>query len=1091
MKRFALIFAFLVLACMPVLHAQTVQIVGTVTSSEDGNAVPGVSVIVKGTTIGTTTDLDGKYSLNVPSNAQTIVFSFVGLKSQEIAIGGRTNIDVVLESDVVGLEEVVVTALGVSRAKKSLGYSVQEVKGDEVNSVKNNDFAQSLSGKVAGLQIKSNTNFGGSTNIIVRGASSLTGNNQALFVIDGIPIDNTILNSSYQKTGGHGFDYGNTSADINPNDVESISVLKGAAATALYGSRAANGVILVTTKKGLRGKALGVSYSGNFTLGVMDKSTFPKYQKEYGAGYGLDWYSESDHPGLEFYDWNGDGTDDYNVPTYEDASMGEKFDPSLKVYQWNSFTPGLDTYGKALPWVAAKHDPSDFFNKAYSYSNSFDVTGGGEKATFRFSYQNLTQTGIMPNSHLDKNNFSLTGTYEITKKIKVTSFANYVNTKTKGRNSTGYSGNILSSFRQWWEMNVDVVDLKNAYDKLGTNATWNVNSPDDLTPAYWDNPYWDRYRNYETDGRDRFIGYAKVDWEATNFMTITARAAIDNYSYIQEERRAVGSIAEAFGVGLNDASSGYSARQGNFSELNFDLMANFKKDFSENLNLTGLIGTNIRKRAESSVWTSTNGGLAVPDIYSLANTKSPLELPVENASKAQVNGYFANASLGIANMLYFEGSVRVDQSSTLPTDNNTYVYPSLSASFVFNKFFSPNVLSLGKLRVNYAEVGNDAPFASLYDVYYQAFPFNGNGVAYSSTTKMNPELKSERTKSLETGLTLNFLDNRIGLDIAVYDNRTVDQIMPAAVSYATGYSYKYVNSGEVSNKGVELMLNLTPVKINDFSWDIALNWAKNKSKVVSLAEGVDNLQLADLQGGVTINARVGEPLGTIQGTDYVYYKNIKKPENRIIEDGIYQVTATSDQVIGNVNPDWTAGFRNSFKYKNFDLSFLIDWKKGGDLFSLDLWYGTSTGLYPETAGLNDLGNPLRNYVTGDASKDGGLILQGVLPDGTKNNVRSDQMGTYYTPVGSAYAPNKMFIYDASYVKLRELTLTYRLPKTLLTGSFISDISFGIVCSNLWIIHKNLPYADPETTQGAGNIQGWQSGVMPSTKNFGFTLNVNF
>ncbi|HEX3008794.1 MAG TPA: hypothetical protein VHO90_14395, partial [Bacteroidales bacterium] len=745
----------------------------------------------------------------------------------------------------------------------------------------------------------------------------------------------------------------------------------------------------------------------------------------------------------------------------------------------------------------AKHDPSDFFEKAYSYSNSFDVTGGGEKATYRFSYQNLSQTGLMPNSKLNKNNFSLTGDYDLTSKIKVSSFANFVNTKTKGRNSTGYSGNILSSFRQWWEVNVDVEDLRNAYDKLGTNATWNLNAPDDITPAYWDNPYWDRYKNYQTDERNRFIGYAKVDWKVTEFMTVTARAAIDNYSYTQEERRAVGSIAEAFGVGLSDATSGYSVKKGDFAELNFDLMASFKKDFSENLNLTGLIGTNIRKRNESSVWASTNGGLAVPDIYSLANTKSPAELPIESESKVQVNGYFANASLGLYNMVYLEGSVRVDQSSTLPTDNNTYVYPSVSASFIFNKFVDPQIMSLGKVRLNYAEVGNDAPFASLHDVYYQRFPFNGNGVAYDynvnlnpNNTKLNPDLKSERTKSLEAGLTLNFLENRVGLDVAVYDNRTVDQIMPAAVSFATGYAYKYVNSGEVSNKGVEIMLNLTPIKTNGFSWDMNMNWAKNKSEVVSLAEGVDNLQLASLQGGVTINARKGEPLGTIQGTDYVYYNNIRKSENRIIEDGIYQVTPTSDQIIGDINPDWTAGFRNTFRYKNIDLSFLIDWKHGGDIFSLDMWYGSSTGLYPESVGKNELGNPIRNYAS-NATAPGGLILEGVLPDGTKNNVRSDEMGTYNTPLGSYYAPNKMFVYDASYIKLRELTLTYRLPKSLISSTFISDVSLGIVCSNLWIIHKNLPYADPETTQGAGNIQGWQSGVMPSTKNFGFTLNVNF
>ncbi len=1090
MKKIALLLAFFAIG-LQVLMAQTKEISGRVTSAEDGGVIPGVSVSVKGTTLGTITDMDGVFRLKVPQDAKTLVFSFVGMATQEVAVSSQTTFNVKLVPENIAVDEVVVTALGVSREKKSLGYSVQEVKGDEVNVSKGNDFTSTLSGKIAGLQIKANTNFGGSTNVVVRGSSSLTGNNQALFVIDGVPIDNTILNTKDQQAGLKGYDYGNTASDINPNDIESVSVLKGAAATALYGSRAANGVILITTKKGSKSKAFGVSYSGNITIGVLDKSTFPKYQKEYGAGYGLDWYGGdlSEHNGLESYDWNGDGTSEYIVPTYEDASMGERFDPNLNVYQWNSFIPGLDTYGKALPWVAAKHDPSHFFNTATTVSHSLQVAGGGENSTYRFSYQNLSQDGIMPNSTLDKNNFSFTGTYDITDKIKVTSFANYIKTETKGRNNTGYSGNILSSFRQWYQTNVDILDQKAAFEKLGTNATWNMNAPSDLAPAYWDNPYWERYKNYETDGRNRFIGYTKVDWKATDFMTITARAAIDYYSYIQEERRAVGSITET--IGLGEASSGYSVKRGDFSEVNFDLMATFKKDFSDKINLTGLLGSNIRKRNFSSILASTNGGLAVPGIYSLANTKSPLDLPVENEGKVQVNGYFANASLGIANMLFLEGSLRMDQSSTLPTNNQNYFYPSASASFVFTRFINPNILSLGKFRLNYAEVGNDAPFASLYNVYYQAFPFKGNGVAYSSSTVNNPDLKSERTKSFETGITLNFLENRIGLDVAYYDNRTVDQIMPVAISYATGSSFKYVNSGEVSNKGIELMLNLTPVKNKNFRWDVDLNWAKNKSKVISLAEGVKNLQLASLQGGVTINARVGEALGTIQGTDYVYYNDVKTPENRIIEDGIYHTSPTSDQIIGNVNPDWTAGFRNNFTYKNFNLSFLIDWKHGGDLFSLDMWYGSSTGLYAESAGLNDLGNPIRNYVTGDPKSDGGLILQGVLPDGTKNTVRSDQMGTYYTPIGSSYAPNAMFIYDASYIKLRELSLTYTLPNSIFKNTYINGMSLGIVGSNLWIIHKNLPYADPETTQGAGNVQGWQSGVMPSTRNFGFTLNVNF
>jgi hypothetical protein len=384
-------------------------------------------------------------------------------------------------------------------------------------------------------------------------------------------------------------------------------------------------------------------------------------------------------------------------------------------------------------------------------------------------------------------------------------------------------------------------------------------------------------------------------------------------------------------------------------------------------------------------------------------------------------------------------------------------------------------------------VGSDAPFSSLYNTYQQSFPFDGNGVASNKSTIKNPDLKPEKSKSVEAGITLNFLKDRIGFDVAVYDNRTIDQILPAAISYATGSSYKYVNAGEVSNKGVEIMLNATPVRNKDFRWNVIFNWAKNTNEVVSLAEGLDNLELASLQGGVTINAREGESVGTIQGTNFVYYDDIEDEAHRIVTDGYYDVSSSSAEIIGDINPDWTAGLINKFSYKNLTLSLLIDIKHGGDVFSLDHWYASSTGLYEESAGNNELGNPIRNYV----ADGGGIILEGVTSDGAENTVRSDDMGTYYTPVGSYYAPNAYFIYDAGYVKLKELSITYLLPASLFSRSFINDMSLSIVGSNLWIISKNLPYADPEASQGAGNIQGWQSGVMPTTRNIGFTLNVNF
>jgi len=1100
MKKLFLLIVLFVFAGVSALMAQTNVITGTVTSAVEGEGpIPGVTVQVKGTTIGAITDVNGKYSITVPANATTLVFSYIGMKSMEVEIGGRSVIDGVLQSDLIGLNEVVVTALGISREKKSLGYATQSVTGDAVSTIKTDNFVNSLSGKVAGVNIKANGNMGGSTNIIIRGSKSLTGNNQALFVIDGVPVDNAVTNNSGQRTGRSGYDYGNAASDINPNDIESIDVLKGAAASALYGARAANGVIMITTKKGVAkpGKNLGVNLNSNVTFGVMDKSTFPKYQTNYGGGYGP-YYSGGAHPGLEeWVDVNGDGNADLTVPFYEDASMGEKFDPNLMVYHWDAFVPESPNYLKATPWVNTTNSADKFFDTAVTLSNSLDVSGGDQKSTFRLAYSNLDQTGIMPNSSLKKNSFNFNGSYNLLPNLKVSANANYVNTRGKGRNSTGYSDNIMSSFRQWYQINTDMDMLKSLWEKTGRNITWNPKGFDgdgnfDPTPSYWDSPYWVRYKNYETDERNRLIGYTQLDWKATNWLSFMGRVAVDTYNELQEERKAVGSVAGELGVGRPDVTSGYSRYERFFMETNADFMANFKKNFGDKVSLNGFIGTNIRRQRIDRVFASTNNGLSVPDVYALSNSVDPMAPPEELYSRIGVNGYFASASLGYNNMFYLDGTYRIDQSSTLPAGNWTYGYPSISGSFLFSELVKASWLDLGKLRLNYAEVGNDAPFASVLDTYVPGAPFSGNPLVSVASTKNNPDLKPERTKSIEAGVEMSMFKNRLGFDFAVYKSNTINQILPVTISYATGYSQKYVNAGEIQNKGIELKLMGTPVRTSDFQWDITLNWTKNINEVVELQEGIDNLQIASLQGGVTINARKGEPYGTIQGTDYVI--NAATGKRQILSTGYYQISSKSDNVIGNINPDWNAGLQNSFSYKNFTLSFLIDKQQGGDIFSLDMWYGMATGLYAETDFTNDLGNPVRSPVKGSVAagydpKSGGVVLDGVLANGTPNLKRVP--GGDYRLFGYSKNPNSAFVYDASYTKLRELVFTYRLPKSLMSKTFIEGASVSFVGSNLWIISKNLPHADPEASQGAGNIQGWQSGVMPTTRNYGFSLNLQF
>jgi TonB-linked SusC/RagA family outer membrane protein len=1063
------------------MMAQAVSVSGTVTSSEDGLPMPGVSIIVVGTTNGTSTDFDGNYSIEA-NNGDQLEFSFIGYASKTVAVSGAS-INVTLSPDAAALDEVVVTALGISREKKSLGYAMQEVGGEELTKAKPENIVNSISGKVAGVQVKTSTNMGGSSNIVIRGSSSLTGNNQALFVIDGIPVDNSTNNDSGQTSGRSGYDYGNPVSDINPDDIESMSVLKGAAATALYGSRAANGVILITTKRGKEGDKAYVSVGVNSSvmIGMVDKTTFPTYQSNYGAGYGPYYSGEPGREGLYYYDYDGDGKDDFVIPSTEDASVGSRFDPNLMVYSWESMFPGTPNYGKKVPYTNAEHGPIDFFENSLTLKNGFNVSGGNKNSTFYLSYTNTDQSGILPNSELKKNNLTFNGSYKVTDKVKFSASANYTNTKGKGRNSTGYSGNQMSSFRQWWQTNVDVDKQKELYDLTGKNVTWNPHSEDDLSPIYWDNIYWQRYENYQNDERNRIIGYAQLDWDITKDLSFMGRASLDNYSTIRQERKAVGSVSGEFGVGRPDATSGYARRNINFMELNLDAMLKYSKYLTEDFNLTAMIGTNMRRTRSDDLYVSTNGGLAVPGVYSLANSVDPMLPPEEYNTHIGVNGIYASASIGYNNMIFVDATIRRDVSSTLPEDNNAYIYPSISTSFLFQDLLGVDWIELGKVRLNYAQVGNDAPWGSIQDTYSIQSPFNGNPIVGINGSKRNSELKPELSSSIEAGLEMNFMQGRFGFDFAYYKTNTVDQIVPLSVSYATGYSSKYVNVGEVQNAGIELMLRGTAVKTDDFSWDIVLNYSRNRNKVISLGDEIDNLQLASLQGGITINAREGEAYGAIQGTDYVY----KDGQKVIGADGYYKRSAKSDEVIGNVQPNFNAGLTNSFTYKNWSASFLLDMQWGGQIFSLDQYYGKATGLYETTDFTNDLGNPVRNSI----ANGGGLILPGVKEDGTPNDIRV--AGDDYRVFGYARNPNATFMYDASYVKLREASISYSLPKSIANKIYMQGATFSLVGSNLWIIYKDLPDADPEATQGAGNVQGWQSGVLPTTRNIGFNINLQF
>ncbi|MEO0895126.1 MAG: SusC/RagA family TonB-linked outer membrane protein [Bacteroidota bacterium] len=1091
MKRF-LSFLMVGMLLSTMAWAQS-KVTGKVVD-EAGDPLEGVAVLIKGTTMGTFTDNAGSFSLEVPESANTLVLTMVGRATMEQAITGSSLAITMATSDVT-LDEVVVTALGISREKKSLGYATQEVGGDEVTKVKDVNFINSLSGKIAGVDIKRSSTLGGSANVIIRGYKSLTNNNQALFVVDGIPISNSRTNSGGQTTGRGGYDFGNFSMDINPEDIESINVLKGAAATALYGSRAANGVVQITTKKGTRRKGLGISVNSGLTMGSIDRTTFPTYQKEYGPGYSTiqGWYAEN---GYEYYDF-GNGSV-LSQAVYEDASFGPAFDPSVQAYDWRSYYPEIpEWYGQTFPNVAAEDDASEFYETMRTLNTSVSMEGGNEDGNFRLSYTNFDQKGIVPNSQIKRNTANLAAGYKLHPNLKISSTMNYIITEGRGRYGTGYDNrNPNQSFRQWYSTATSMADQLYAYEQTGKNISWNPYGPLDpnraTVPHYFDNYYFNAYENVPTDERNRFFGNVQMDWKITDWLSFLGRMSTDRYAHLQEERKAVGGI---------DVPS-YSRYNLNFAENNLDLILSAEKYFgaNEDLSLSGLVGYNNRRTSRNSVFAATNGGLVVPGLYSLSNSVNPINAPTEIESVIGVDGYYARFTAGFQRMLYLDVTGRYDVSSTLPAGENAYFYPSASLTFVFSELMNTDgAFTFGKLRANYAQVGNSAGFAILEDFYNLGTPFNGTPLASAPGTKNNPNLKPENTVSSEVGVELAFFENRLGLDVTAYNSNTFNQLIPVTTTGANGFTAKYLNAGQINNKGLEATLRATPVKAGGFQWDIAVNWFRNVNKVIELFGDQENLQLASVQGGITINATVGEPYGSIWGTNYVYHTDGSPIVYPHWNTGVRYRKTTSPEVIGNIQPDWKMGINNTFRFKDLSLSFLIDMQQGGQFFSLDTWYGYATGIYDFTAGTNSEGNPVRD-LPGDGGGifiDGAVVQSGNDPEtgapisGGTVNEEAFYSSDVYSSLGYVYAPNAYHVHDASFIKLREVNLSYNIPRSIVEKTPLKGLSISLIGRNLWIISKNAPYTDPEAGLSAGNIQGYQSGAYPMVREYGFNLGIKF
>lgn len=1056
---------------MHVVFAQSRTVTGTVTDADDGGTLPGVSVVVKGTSMGTVTDIDGKFTLNVTDDAGYLMFSFVGMTTIEVELTSASNYDVAMEKSDIAVSEVVVTALGVSRAKKSLGYASQGVNADEIMSTNDISPISSLSGKVAGLTV-SGQNFSGSQNILIRGASSFSQNNQPLFVVDGIPISNDNFNSTNTQIGGGGYDYGSMINDLNSYDVESVEVLKGSAASALYGSRGQNGVIMITTKNGKKG-AKTFSVEVNSGINMEQVSIIPELQTEYGGGYG------------DFETVNIDGKD-YEVVYYAmDESWGPKYDPNREVLHWwgiADYEQGLTDSPVTAPWVAPENDVDAFYELGVSYQNSVNVVNTTKNSALRIGYTNVDMTGIVPNSMQKKNSFNINGSTSLFNGVlELSSNVSYVNTYTKGRPQFGYGDNSQSQkFFQWGQRQLDMNKLawNDGQNPDGTNRTWNRVSWDNPTPKYSDNPYWTAYKNYQDDDRTRIFGKTSAKIKLTDYLSASGTIYHDTYTFKTRVRSAKGSQAMS--------SYGESIRQS--SETNLEGKLDFNKSFGD-VNVLAMLGGNQRIEEFKRLTGSTNGGIVIDDLWTVNNSVNQALVDAYE-SKMQVNSIFASASVGYQDMFYVDGTFRKDYDSSLPTGNNSYSYSSVSASAILSELIDNDNINNLKLRANYGETGMGTGVYQVFNVYTIGDPFGGSPQFTNSSRLKNQDLVPEKTSEIEAGLEGAMFNNRLYFDISVYNRNTSNQIVPVEISGATGYTSRVINAGKINNKGLEILVQGTPVKTKDFAWNVSVNWAKNVNTVLELPEGLDKIQLARAPfGGAYLNAVEGATFQELYGYDFIY----DDAGNKVVGASGMYVTSGELTSLGSVLPDWTGGLRNSISYKSFDASALIDASIGGVYYSLTNMWSMYSGMAAATATPTTGGNTIRedgivlDGVNGDVSYDD--EGNAVVSNATANDIVLDaeSYGAYhYHGYGT---PSATSIFDATYIKLREVSLGYTLPKF---SNVVKDVRISLYGRNLAVWGLDNGGIDPETiVGGSGNIQGLEGGIVPATRSFGFNLKINF
>lgn len=1059
--------------------AQVTTVRGIVTTEEDGEPVIGASVIVKGTALGTVTDVNGRFELSgLPPSATRLLISYISLMVKEVAIAPQ--VSVTLKSDTHLLDEVVVTALGISREKKALGYTAQEVKQNALVQGKDNNLLNSLSGKIAGVRITNTQGDVGSSRIVIRGETSIAGENQPLFIVDGIPVDNSQLNAR-----SSGRDFKNAIADLNPEDIKTLTVLKGPNAAALYGARAAHGAIVITTKGGdKRQKGIGITLHSSTQVSFV--ATLPEFQNLFGQGAG---------GRFSYVDGKGAGVNDG-----VDESWGPRLDIGLLIPQFDS---PLDADGNrvATPWVSHPNNVRDYFRMGISTNNGISIARGDDKYQFRVGYNYEKQVSIVPDAGTNKTNISLNTDYHLAKWIVVGATANYIvyTAPSLPGSATPSGSNVRSNSPMlqflWFGRQVDTNSLKADYTR-----NWNS--------SYYDNPFWSASYNTQSQERHRLIGDLHAEFRLTDGLNVRFRTSTDWYNDRRKSKVKWGS------AGAGSPYGSYAEDAYTVKENNTEVLATYIKQLNKNWGIDALLGFNVRNKQYENNYQAAPR-LAVADLYTLTNSRDPLTSS-NDFYRLRQYGLYGSIQLDYRRWAFLNITGRNDWSSTLPVDNNSYFYPSVTASVLLSEAFGwrSKAVNYLKIRGGWSQVGADANPYQLATVFTSETAFNGNPLQSSSTIGMNSNLKPENTSSIEAGFEAAFWDNRLYLDFTYYKTDSRNQILKLATTAASGYTSQVRNAGHIRNRGYEIQLGAVPIQTSKgFRWNLDLNYGANSSKVVKLDdEGlITSCQL--YSSGIQILASVGEAYGTLFGTSYVRDAN----GNVVVDANGLPKISTTNKTLGKFTPDWTGGISNTFSYRSLSLSFLIDASVGGSIFSNTNKTGKYTGVLANTLSGRDaehgglwyytdaMGNNVRlsESPSYSVSSDGlyyaqvngqstrvyqdGIMVEGVTESGSKNEevVSAEK---YYHRIYSIAEAN---VYDASYVKLREVALSYRLPRLWTQKLHLQEASVTLTGRNLWTIYKSVPNIDPESALTTGNAQGVEAYSLPTTRSFGVNLSVKF